>query len=119
MAAYEDKLTKKLALIRNDLKFYQHMTPEQYINERVIKKIKIYFLFAKNNKLWFSVISILSITAGICVPLVLNFNFRFAKEYATVLTLIAGGLISLEAGVFNFREKFKNYKKSEDQLTNE
>jgi hypothetical protein len=33
--------------------------------------------------------------------------------------LFAGGLISLEAGVFNFREKFKNYKKSEDQLTNE
>ena len=88
MLAYEDKLTKKLERMRYDLKYYKQMTPEQYVTERVIKKIKIYFLFAQNNKRWYSIIAVLSIIAGICVPVVLNFNTGYAKEIATALTCL-------------------------------
>jgi hypothetical protein len=119
MPDYESKLKKKLEQVRTDLKYYKQMSPEEYINERVINKIKIYFLFGQRNKRWYNLIAILSITAGVLVPVVLNFNIKYAKEYATALTLLAGGLISLEAAVFNFKEKYKSYKKTEDQLTNE
>jgi Protein of unknown function (DUF4231) len=119
MAEYEDKLKKKLDLIRNDLKYYQQMTAEDYINDRVLYKIKLYYLFGKRNKLWYNVIAILSIIAGLLIPLSLALDVKYSKEYATFLSLFAGGLISLEAAVFNFKEKFKSYKKTEDQLTNE
>ena len=119
MAPYEDNLKKKLDLIRKDLKYYQQMTAEEYINDRVLYKIKLYYLFSKRNKLWYNVIAILSIIAGLLIPLSLALDIKYSKEYATFLSLFAGGLISLEAAVFNFKEKFKSYKKTEDQLTNE
>jgi Protein of unknown function (DUF4231) len=119
MAPYEDNLKKKLDLIRKDLKYYQRMSAEEYINDRVLFKIKLYYLFGKRNKLWYNLIAILSIISGLMVPLSLNLNLKYSKEYATFLSLFAGGLISLEAAVFNFKEKFKSYKKTEDQLTNE
>jgi hypothetical protein len=119
MVEYEDKLKKKLDLIRRDLKYYQLMTAEQYINDRVLFKIKLYYLFGKRSKRWYNLIAILSIIAGLMVPLSLSLNLKYSKEYATFLSLFAGGLISLEAAVFNFKEKFKSYKKTEDQLTNE
>jgi hypothetical protein len=119
MAAYEDKLKKKLDLIRKDLKYYQQITAEEYINDRVLFKIKLYYFFGKRNKHWYNLIAILSIIAGLMIPLSLAVNLEYSKEYATFLSLFTGGLISLEAAVFNFKEKFKSYKKTEDQLTNE
>lgn len=119
MAEYDDKLKKKLDLIRKDLKYYQQITAEEYINDRVLFKIKLYYLFGKRNKRWYNLIAILSIISGLLVPLSLGLNLKYSKEYATFLSLFAGGLISLEAAVFNFKEKFKSYKKTEDQLTNE
>jgi len=119
MASYEDNLKKKLDLIRKDLKYYQQMTAEEYINDRVLYKIKLYYLFGKRNKRWYNLIAILSIVAGLLIPLSLGLDIKYSKEYATFLSLFAGGLISLEAAVFNFKEKFKSYKKTEDQLTNE
>jgi hypothetical protein len=119
MAAYEDNLKKRLDLVRQDLKYYQQMTAEEYINDRVLFKIKLYYLFGKQNKRWYNLIAVLSIIAGLMVPLSLGLNLEYSKEYATFLSLFAGGLISLEAAVFNFKEKFKSYKKTEDQLTNE
>lgn len=119
MVAYEDKLKKKLDLIRKDLKYYQQMTAEEYINDRVLFKIKLYYLFSKRNKGWYNTIAVLSIFAGLLVPLFLALNLKHARGYATFLSLFAAALISLEAAVFNFKEKFKAYKKTEDQLTNE
>jgi Protein of unknown function (DUF4231) len=119
MTTNADKLKLKLEKIRTDLKYYQQMTPEQYINDRVLFKIKLYYLLGKRDKLWYNLIAIFTIISGLLVPLFLNLDFKFSKEYATVLTLITGGLISLETVVFNFKEKFKSYKKTEDQLTNE
>jgi hypothetical protein len=119
MTTYEDKLKKKINLIRRDLKFYQQITAEDYINDRVLYKIKLYFLFGKRSRAWYNVIAILSIISGLLVPLFLALDVKYAKEYATFFTLLAGCLISLEAAVFNFKEKFKSYKKTEDQLTNE
>ena len=119
MSRFEDNLKTKLDLIRKDLKYYQQMTAEQYINDRVLFKIKLYYLFGERNKLWYNIIAILSIVSGLMVPLFLSLNIKYSKEYATFFTLFAGGLISLEAAVFNFKEKFKGYKKTEDQLTNE
>jgi len=119
MARFEDKLKTRLDLIRKDLKYYQQMTTEEYINDRVLFKIKLYYLFAERNKLWYSIIAILAILSGLLVPLFLSLDIKYSKEYATFFTLFAGGLISLETAVFNFKEKFKSYKKTEDQLTNE
>ena len=119
MPSYEDKLRTKLDLIRKDLKYYQQMTAEEYINDRVLFKIKLYYLLGKRNKSWYNLIAILSIVAGLLIPLSLSLNIPYSKEYATFLSLLAGGLISLEAAVFNFKDKFKGYKKAEDQLTNE
>ena len=87
------------------------MSPENYINDRVLYKIKLYFLFGKRNKRWYNLIAILSVISGLLVPLFLNLDFKYSKEYATALTLFAGALISLEATVFNFREKYKSFKK--------
>lgn len=36
MTIYEVKLKKKLDLIRKDLKYYQQMTAEEYINGKVL-----------------------------------------------------------------------------------
>jgi len=119
MTGYEDRLKKKLDLIRRDLKYYQQITPEEYINDRVLFKIKLYYYFGKKSKGWYNLIAILSIVSGLLVPLFLGLDVKYAKYYATFFTLFAGGLISLEAAVFNFKEKFKSYKKTEDQLTNE
>jgi hypothetical protein len=119
MDKYADKLKKKLELIRNDLRYYQQMTAEQYINDRVLFKIRLYYLFGKRNKIWYNIIAVLSIIFGLLVPLSLGLNVKYSKEYATSFALLAGGLISLETAVFNFKEKFKSYKKTEDQLTNE
>jgi hypothetical protein len=85
----------------------------------VLFKIKLYYLYGKRNKLWYNIIAILSIVSGLMVPLFLSLDIKYSKEYATFFTLFAGGLISLETAVFNFKEKFKSYKKTEDQLTNE
>ena len=115
----DDKLKRKLEQIRTDLKYYREMSPENYINDRVLYKIKLYFLFGQRSKRWYNFIAILSVISGLLVPLFLNLDFKYSKEYATALTLFAGALISLEATVFNFREKYKSYKKTEDQLTNE
>ena len=119
MTKYEDKLKNRIDLIRKDLKYYEEITTEEYINDRVLYKIKLYFLFGKRNKGWYNVIAVLAIISGLFVPLFLALDVRYAKEYATFFSLFAGGLISLEAAVFNFKEKFKSYKKTEDQLTNE
>ena len=86
MPEYEDKLKKKLDLIRNDLKYYQQMTAEEYINDRVLYKIKLYYLFGKRNKLWYNVIAILSIIAGLLIPLSLALDVKYSKEYATFLS---------------------------------
>jgi len=119
MLTADNKLRQKLTQIRTDIKFYQQMTAEQYINDRVLFKIRLYYFLGKRNKRWYNLIAILSILSGLMVPLFLNLDFAFSKEYATALTLITGALISFETVVFNFKEKFKSYKKTEDQLTNE
>ncbi len=80
MAVYEDKLKKKLDLIRKDLKYYQQITAEEYINDRVLFKIKLYYLFGKRNKRLYNVIAILSIISGLLVPLFLGLNLNIQKS---------------------------------------
>ncbi len=64
MSRYEDKLKKKLDLIRKDLKYYQQITVEEYINDRVLFKIKLYYLFGKRSKGWYNLIAILLNISG-------------------------------------------------------
>src|SRR5688572_18700608 len=117
---YNDiKLRNRLYQIRTDLKYYKEMTPEEYINDRVLYKIKLYYLFGQRNKRWYHVLAVVSIISGLSIPILLNIDIKYSKQYATALSLITGGVISLEAAVFNFKDKYKSYKKTEDQLTNE
>ena len=119
MTKENEELKIKLEQIRPDLKYYRELTPENYINDRVLFKIRLYFYFGKRNKRWYNLLAVISIISGLLVPLFLNLEFPYSKQFATAFSLLAGGLVSLEAFVYNFREKFKNYKKTEDQLTNE
>jgi hypothetical protein len=119
MTDFEDKLKKKFEGIRMDLKYYQQMSAEEYINDRLLFKIKLYYYFGRRNKRLYGMLAVLAIIAGLLVPLSLVLDLLYSKGYATFLSLFTGGIISLEATVFNFKEKFKSYKKTEDQLTNE
>lgn len=112
-------MEKDLETARPELKYFERMTSQDYINSRVLFKIRIYFLKSRNNKRGFAILAILSIVSGLLVPLVLQLDIPRAKDIASFLALFAGALISLEASVFSFRDKYRSYKKTEDQLTYE
>ena len=111
MTTYEDKLKKKIDLVRKHLKYYQQITAEEYINDRVLYKIKLYFLFGKSNKTWYNVIAVVAIISGLLVPLFLALDVKYAKEYATFFTLLAGALISLELQYLILKRNSKAIKK--------
>ena len=102
MTKDDNKLKRKLEQIRTDLKYYEELTSESYINDRVLFKIRLYFYFGKQSKRRYNLIAVISIISGLLVPLFLNLDFIYSKQYATVFTLLAGGLISMETVVFNF-----------------
>src|SRR6187551_3230079 len=107
----DDKLKRKLEQIRTDLKYYREMSPENYINDRVLYKIKLYFLFGQRSKRWYNFIAILSVISGLLVPLFLNLDFKYSKEYATALTLFAGALIRLKPQFLISEKSIKVIKK--------
>ena len=92
-------MEKDLETARPELKYFERMTSQDYINSRVLFKIRIYFLKSRNNKRGFAILAILSIVSGLLVPLVLQLDIPRAKDIASFLALFAGALISLEASV--------------------
>lgn len=116
------------ASFREDLKFYEDLQPADYIRERLIFKIKLYFKSSRRCERAYRLIVFFTLCFGALVPVVMNWNYL--KDFsigndsdlgallATIFSIIVIILVSLET-TFNFREQLRNYKKTEDQLTHE
>lgn len=104
---------------------------EEYIKTRLIWKIKLYFKKSKLYKNAYRFLLLLSLIAGALIPIVTNWSllkdyelntqfgvYEYSDLIVTILSILLIVVVSLEL-TFNFREKFKNFKKAEDELTSE
>ena len=60
----------------------------------------------------------ITVVGGATVPVLINLPFNNVDKVATVISLIVVVLISLES-VFHFRERWKNYRATEQLLAKE
>jgi hypothetical protein len=130
MAETPDNKPKHIskARFREDLKFYEYIQPADYIRDRLIDKIRLYFKFSRRCERAYRFILFFTLFFGALVPVVLNWDYLADYKIgnvtdvntflATSFSIIVILLLSLET-TFSFRERLKNYKKTEDQLTHE
>ena len=121
-----DKITK--VRLREELKVYEDLQPADYLQDRLIFKIQLYFKLSRRCEKAYRFSAFSTLCFGALVPVVMNWNYL--KGYsighetdlgtflATVFSIIVIILVSLET-TFHFRERLQNYKKTEDQLTHE
>lgn len=115
------------ASIRKDLKYYEDFQAKDYIQDRLISKIKLYFKYSRRTERAYRAILFFTLCFGALVPVLMNWDYL--KNYAvgesnmgilfsTICSIVVIILVSLEA-TFKYRERLQNYKKTEDQLTRE
>lgn len=113
---------------REDLRYYENMQAKDYIDDRLIYKIKLYFKFSRRCERAYRFIVFFTLLFGALVPIFMNWDYlngynfgedsNLGKQLATFFSIIVIILVSFEA-TFKFRERLQNYKKTEDQLTHE
>jgi hypothetical protein len=104
------------------------MQAKDYINDRLIPKIQLYFKFSQRCGKAYRFIVFFTLLFGALVPIFLNWDLltgynigedsNLGKQFATFFSILVIILVSFEA-TFKFRERLQNYKKTEDQLTHE
>jgi hypothetical protein len=82
------------------------ITPEEYMQDRVVYKINTYTKLSRQHKLRYELTSIIAIVCAASVPALINYGWNNALP--TALSLIVTILISMEK-LFHFREHWRNY----------
>lgn len=103
------------------VKYYEKLTLKDYINDRVIEKIRLYYSLSRRNIIYYRIITIVTLLSGILAPIFYHFtliDIANQKLIATTLSTIVVFGVSIES-LFSFRETAKNYKNAENSLVNE
>lgn len=82
------------------------ITPEEYMQDRVVYKINTYTKLSRQHKLRYELTSIIAIVCAASVPALINYGWNNALP--TALSLLVTILISMEK-LFHFREHWRNY----------
>lgn len=94
----------------------------EYIDNRAIYKIKLYFLLSRRSERRYKLISVAVLVLSALVPVVLNSSFLGLESgrmfLASIFSFGVVALFSLES-VYGFREQWKGYKTAEDEITAE
>ncbi len=90
--------------------------PNQYMQDRVIYKLKEYVRASNRHKWWYRATSAVAIVFAAAVPILINTSVP--EIYPTVLSFIVTVLVSLEK-LFRFREHWRNYDAIAAQLRKE
>ena len=77
------------------------LSPEEYMNDRVVYKINNYVKKSERQKLFYHVTSVLAIVFAASVPVLINLGVNLVLP--TILSLVVTILVSLEK-LFHFRE---------------
>ncbi len=102
---------------RSELLSKETLTVNEYIANRVLFKIRLYFKKSKFYKFWYRGLLLLTLIFGALVPVFVNWqSISGHKDIATVFSILVIVFVSIET-TFQFRETYKNYKLTEDKLT--
>jgi hypothetical protein len=88
------------------IKPHLSLTPEEYMEDRVVYKIKVYDRLSQQHRCRYQVTSLVSIVLAASVPVFINLDF--SRLVPTLLSLIVTILVSMEK-LFHFREHWRNY----------
>ena len=82
------------------------ISPDEYMNDRVVYKINKYVEKSERQKIYYQVTSIVAIVFAASVPVLINLGVNLVLP--TILSLVVTILVSLEK-LFHFREHWRNY----------
>lgn len=106
---------------RNDemkLPLFGSMTPEKYVEKRVIQYQEWYDGKSVKCKSKYLSMRAVSVVGGALVPVLINLDIAYMTIITTILSLVVVVLVSLE-GVFHYREQWKNYRSTEQYIVRE
>lgn len=92
------------------------ISPEEYMQDRVMYKINLYAKMSAQQKFRYQLTSVLAIICAASVPVLIN--LRVHVLVPTILSLVVTILVSLEK-LFHFREHWRNYDAVETFLRSE
>ena len=109
--------------IRPDLTdFDKPFDVKVYIENRVLFKIKLYYVLSKRCERFYKTIAVLILVFSASVPTILGISIIGSESMrmllASVISFLVVVLFSIES-VYNFREQWKSYKNAEDEITQE
>ena len=114
--------------IRSDLKYYEDLTQKEYIEDRLIGKIRLYYKFSRRCERAYRFVVFSTLTFGALVPICLNWDYlndtsggegsNLGITLSTIFSIVVIILVALVT-TFKWRERLQNYKKTEDELTHE
>jgi hypothetical protein len=88
------------------IKLQLSISPEEFMNDRVVYKIKVYTRLSEKYRFWYQLTSVIAIVCSTMVPVLINLGV--AAIVPTILSLLVTILVSLEK-LFHFREHWRNY----------
>ena len=106
---------------RSDLHYYEGpLSREQYLNNRLLPKINLYFNLSRKANFAFRALTFLSLVLTASIPVLIKLNIvPEIRDHVLLIISLLLILLSALGQVFAFREKYINYKRSEDQLFRE
>lgn len=102
-------------MVETNLKNQLKLTPEEYMEDRVIYKINLYGKLGDRHRRFYYISSFISILCAALVPVLIQ---RENDLSAIILSLIVTILVSLEK-LFHFRQHWRNYDSVESYLRRE
>jgi hypothetical protein len=98
---------------------FSTLTVEEYIEERITQFRGWYDAKAVKTKKTYMIMRTCTVIGGAIVPVLINISdLAFVKYITSILSLAVVILVSLES-VYHYREQWKNYRSTEQQLAKE
>ncbi|VAW96272.1 hypothetical protein MNBD_GAMMA22-1274 [hydrothermal vent metagenome] len=97
---------------------YGSMSVEEYIAERVNPFLEWYDKKAKRFKRFYLWMRSITVLGGAIVPVLINLQIKNIEIATTLISVLVIVFISLES-VFHFREQWKNYRSTYQQISSE
>lgn len=95
------------------------LKPEQYLQQRVMKKIKIYGDLSEGQERYYKITSMTAIILSVLVPVLVNLPADpIPRILATIFSAMVTILVSAEK-LYLFREHWRNYDLAEEELNRE
>lgn len=88
------------------IKSEMHISPDDYMQNRVVYKLKLYMKLANKQKIYYLSLSLIGIFLSAIVTVLINFSS--SKFWPTALSMLVTVTVSVEK-LFRFREHWANY----------